>query len=105
MAATNTALRQMVQELGPRIGSPWTSSYELKVTTRLTGGHFCSDSLRSPKARLSFKGAKTMPNESPKKPQPETQTKESVEWKIPTLADLLQRLSVNSATPSTTHNS
>jgi hypothetical protein len=46
-----------------------------------------------------------MPNESPKKPQPETQTKESVEWKIPTLADLLQRLSVNSATPSTTHNS
>jgi hypothetical protein len=46
-----------------------------------------------------------MPNESPKKPLPrETQTKESVEWKIPTLADLLQRLSVNSATPSPKHS-
>jgi hypothetical protein len=45
-----------------------------------------------------------MPIQSVKKPpQPETQTKETPnrpEWNAPTLADLLRRLSVNSANPS-----
>jgi hypothetical protein len=43
-----------------------------------------------------------MLNESPKKP-PQTETKENpnrLEWNVPTLADLLQRLSVNSSHPS-----
>jgi hypothetical protein len=45
-----------------------------------------------------------MPNQSATQaPQTETRTKESpdcLEWKVPTLADLLQRLSVSSANPS-----
>jgi hypothetical protein len=53
--------------------------------------------------RLSQRG-KIMPIQSAKKPpQFETRTKENLnlpEWKAPSLADLLQRLSVNSANAS-----
>jgi hypothetical protein len=45
-----------------------------------------------------------MSNQSAKKPpQPDTRTKENPnrpEWNVPTLADLLQRLSVSSASSS-----
>jgi hypothetical protein len=45
-----------------------------------------------------------MPNQSATQPlQADTRTKENpnrLEWKVPTLADLLQRLSVSSANPS-----
>ena len=45
-----------------------------------------------------------MPNQSATQPlQTDTRTKKSpnrLEWKVPTLADLLQRLSVSSANPS-----
>ena len=48
-----------------------------------------------------------MPNESAKKPpQSETQPKENLnlpEWKVPTLADLLQRLSASSGNPYIKH--
>jgi hypothetical protein len=65
--------------------------------------HSCSDVL--PFKRLnSPKGEKTMPSQSAKKPpQSETRTKENLNlpgWKAPSLADLLQRLSVNSANSS-----
>jgi hypothetical protein len=56
------------------------------------------------KSRLSPKGGDTLPNQSAKKlPPPERQTKDTLtrpEWAVPTLADLLHRLSVTSVNPS-----
>jgi hypothetical protein len=56
------------------------------------------------KAYTLRQGEKTMPNRSAAQPpQTETRTEENpnrLEWKVPTLADLLQRLSVSSANPS-----
>jgi hypothetical protein len=56
------------------------------------------------KPTLNAKGGKAMPNQSATQPpRTETRTKENpnaLEWKVPTLADLLQRLSVSSASSS-----
>ena len=68
------------------------------------GSVHCSSDSRPLRAYTLRSGEKTMPNQSAKKPlQPETRTggiPNHPEWKVPTLADLLQRLSVTSASPS-----